>query len=352
MQTTINPRKALVLLALLAGCDFGYSKLEKTPAGPPSAQTVTTYVALDREFSKPVLDAYQAKTNVAVVPLFDVESTKSVGLAERIMAEAKSPRCDLFWDNEILHMVRLQRKGLLAPSKPANAVDYPDLFKAKDGTWYGFAARARVILVNTEKVKESDRPKGIRDLLDPKWKGQVGLAKPLFGTTATHAACLFAAWGDEKAKQFFNDLKSNGVKIYSGNKGVAQAVGRGEIAFGMTDTDDATGEVTAGSPVAIVYPDREKDQLGTLFIPNTVAVIKGAPHAEAAEALENHLLSPEVEDALAAGEGVQIPLGGRATAKARVETPRTVHPMAADFEAAADRWDTAAAFLADLFGAD
>ena len=52
-------------------------------------------------------------------------------------------------------------------------------FKADDGTWYGFAARARILLVNTSIVSEADRPRGIRDLLDPKWKGRIGIAKPL-----------------------------------------------------------------------------------------------------------------------------------------------------------------------------
>src|SRR4029453_7354201 len=115
------------------------------------------------------------------------------------------------------------------------------------------------------------------------------------GTTATQAACLFAAWGDDKAMTFFRDLKANDVQVLSGNKQVATAAGSGQIAFGLTDTDDAMGEVEAGSPVAIVYPDRKPDELGTLFIPNTLAIIKGAPHPEAARALADHLLSPEVE---------------------------------------------------------
>ena len=34
----------------------------------------------------------------------------------------------------------------------------------------------------------------------PAWSHVVAMAKPLFGTTATHAACLFVAWGDDKAK--------------------------------------------------------------------------------------------------------------------------------------------------------
>ena len=127
------------------------------------------------------------------------------------------------------------------------------------------------------------------------------------------------------------------------------AVGSGQLAFGLTDTDDAMGEIDAGSPVAIVYPDREPGELGTLFIPNTLAVIKGAPHPKEAEALADHLLSPEVEAALADGPSAQIPLLKSTEASARVETPRTVHAMEVDFEAAARLWDQVAAFLAAEF---
>jgi iron(III) transport system substrate-binding protein len=101
--------------------------------------------------------------------------------------------------------------------------------------------------------------------------------------------------------------------------------------------------------VAIVYPDREPDQLGTLFIPNTLALIKGAPHRAAAEALADHLLSPEVESALANGPSAQVPLNPRVKDSPRVETPRTVHAMDVDFEAAADLWDKVAAYLAAEF---
>ena len=60
--------------------------------------------------------------------------------------------------------------------------------------------------------------------------------------------------------------------------------------------------------MAIVYPDREPDGLGTLFIPNTLAIIKGAPHRKKPRALADYLLSPEVEAALASGPSAQIPL--------------------------------------------
>ncbi len=310
------------------------------------------YTSVDEEFSKPVLTEYREKTQVDLRPIFDTESTKAFGLTGRIIAEAGTPGCDLFWNNEILNTLRLKQKGLLEPFHPKNADDYPPQFKAKDGTWYGFAARARILLVNTEVVKESERPTSIHDLTNPKWKGKIAIAKPLFGTTGTQAACLFAKWGEEKAQKFFLDLKANEAQILQGNKQVAMAVGSGNLAFGMTDTDDAMGEIAAGSPVVIVYPDRKEDQLGTLFIPNTLARIKGAAHPDEAETLASYLLSPHVEARLAESTASQIPLNPKTPVSARVETPRTVHAMDADFEKAAEIWETQVApFLAREFSA-
>ena len=148
------------------------------------------------------------------------------------------------------------------------------------------------MIVNTKLVPEAQRPKGIMDLLDPRWKQGIAIAKPLFGTTATHAACLFAAWGDDKAMKFFRDLKANGVSVVSGNKQVATAVSAGQIAMGLTDTDDAMGELQAGAPVTIIYPDRNPGELGTLFIPNTLAVIKGAPSLRASKSTRRLLVEP------------------------------------------------------------
>jgi iron(III) transport system substrate-binding protein len=336
-----------IAVVVIAGCGR-----HPEGAGAAPKPRVVVYSSLDREFSEPVLKAYAAQAGVEVLPKFDVESTKTVGLTNLIIAEASTPRCDLFWNNEILNTIRLQEKGLLVPFHTAHAGEVPANFQAKDATWYGFAARARILIVNTKLVAQADRPKGINDLLDPRWKGKIGIAKPLFGTTATHAACLFAVWGDDKAKAFFRSLKSNGVQVFSGNKQVATAVGSGQAAFGLTDTDDAMSEIDAGSPVTIVYPDREIDDLGTLFIPNTLAVMKGSAHREVAEDLADYLLSPNVEAILATGPSAQIPLLTSTDVSARVETPKTVRAMQVDFEEAAKLWERVAVFLEGEFAAN
>ena len=238
-----------VLLALVSGCS-------ESESDPP---VVTVYCALDDEFSRPMLDKFTAETNIEVRTKLDTESTKTVGLAEAILAERENPRCDLFWNNEILHTLRIGNAGLLAEFAPPDAKHYPAQYRSPDGRWHGFAARARVLIVNTNRLAEPRWPKSIRDLTDPQWYERVAIAKPLFGTTATHAACLFATWGEEEAQQFFADVKSN-AKILSGNRQVAQAVANSrDLVFGLTDTDDAMLEIAAGAPVAIIYPDQGDD---------------------------------------------------------------------------------------------
>jgi iron(III) transport system substrate-binding protein len=312
---------------------------------------VVVYTAHDSVFSEPIFEQFHESTGIAVRPKFDVESTKTVGLVNAIMAESERPRCDVFWKNEILNSLRLEEQGLLESYASPAAANYPAAFKDADGKWHGFAARARIILVNTKLVPEGERPDSIHDLADAKWKGKTAIAKPLFGTTATHAACLFAALGDEKAKEFFEGLKANDVQILAGNKQVAEAVANGGAAFGLTDTDDALQMIEQGLPVTIIYPDQDEGGLGTLFIPNTVSIIKGCAHPEEARRLIDYLLSAEVEAALATGPAGQIPLNPRVNVKTKVETPKTIKPMVVEFDSAAEKWDAAAKYIAEEFTA-
>ncbi|MBO0697051.1 MAG: extracellular solute-binding protein, partial [Zavarzinella sp.] len=271
------------------------------------------------------------------------------------VTESSRPRCDVFWNNEILNTIRLQRQGLLDAYSSPSAAPLPAWTKAKDGTWQAFAARARVLIVNTSLVPAADRPRSVLDLTDAKWKGKVAIAKPQFGTTATQAACLFDVLGPDAAKAFYRGLKANGVTVVPGNKQVADGVSAGQFSVGLTDSDDAIQEVNEGKPVAIVFPDRDghpaHPRLGVLYIPNTVMVIKGAPNPAGARKLIDYLLSPEVEKRLAEGGGYQIPLNPETKANLHpaLVRPEQVKVMAVDWERAADMWDEAQTFLRDEF---
>ena len=102
-----------VLLLFLTGC--------WTSSGPE----VVVYTAQDEEFAKPIFADFAGTTGIAVRPKFDAESTKTVGLANEIIEEAGRPRCDLFWNNEILLTLRLGRQGLLDVYRPKIAAALP-----------------------------------------------------------------------------------------------------------------------------------------------------------------------------------------------------------------------------------
>jgi iron(III) transport system substrate-binding protein len=341
---------ALAALAALAG-----------GCGSPRASRVVLYCAQDREFAESVLKDFANRTGLEVVPRFDTEANKAVGLYEDLVREAGRPRCDVHWNNEILATIRLQRQGVLEPYASPAADPYPAASRAPDRTWHAFAARARVLLVNTAgmrklNVPRDHWPRSLLDLTDARWRGRLAMSKPMAGTSATHAACLFEAWGREKARAFYRGLKANDVQIVPGNKQAAEGVGRGQFLLGLTDTDDAVAEVKAGRPVALVFPDRDAapdSKLGVLFIPNTVAVIKGCPNPQGARKLVDFLLSPEVEAALARSDSKQIPLNPNVKAELppEIEALRTARRLPVDFAKAADLWDEVQQFLrAELAG--
>lgn len=308
---------------------------------------VVVYCAHDREFAEEILREFEKQTGVLVDVRWDTEANKSVGLKKDLLDEARSPRCDVHWNNEILGTIELQRAGVLDAYASPSALPYPPEFKASDHTWTAFAARARVLIVNTEKVKREEFPRGLWDLTEPAWKGKIVMAKPLFGTTATQAACLFQAWGPEKARDFYRRLHGNGIDLVAGNKQVAVAVGLGQYAIGMTDTDDAVAEIEAGKPVAMVFPDGD-----TLFIPNTVGMVKGGPNPGNAKRLIDYLLSAEVETRLAKSDSRQIPLNPQVKLDSikHIQTPRMVKALPVDFAKAAEHWKDSQAFLVKEFG--
>ncbi len=316
----------------------------------PSEPRVVLYCAQDRDFAVPLFDDFYRGSNLRIVPTYDTEKNKSVGLYEELLAERNRPRCDVFWNNEILSTIRLQKQGLLEPYDSPSAKPYPSEAKARDHTWHAFAARARILIVNTKLVPEKERPRSLFDLTEPHWRGRIVMAKPQFGTAATQLACLFQVLGEERAKRYYLDLKANGIQIAPGNKDVAVWVGRGRtptgqpVSIGITDTDDAMEELREQHEVALVYPDR--DGIGTLLIPNAVSIVKGCPNRDGARRLVDYLLSAEVEKRLAEGKSHQVPLNPdvKAELPSEIETPTKVNAMAVDFEKAADQWNEAERF--------
>lgn len=311
-------------------------------------RTVTIYVSTDRVFSEPVLREYERRSGVTVNAVYDTEETKSTGLANRLLAENARPRADVFWSNEPVRTLVLKARGVLAPYRSPSAEGIPAALIDPEGYWTGFSARARVIAYNTKLVKPQDAPQSVLDLADPKWRGQVAMADPRFGSTSFHVAALYAIAGDEKMDDFFRRLKANGVRVVDGNSVVRDLVARGEVKVGLTDTDDVNVAIEDGQPVGMVLPDKEG--LGVPVMPNMVSLIANAPHPDEARRLIDYLLSTDVERQLAQSEAVQIPLHAGVQGPKNMPAIETFQPMMLDYAKAASRVEDVTNRLAAILG--
>ena len=314
---------------------------------PNRGKEVVIYTSLDQVFSEPLLREFEKKTGIKVQAIYDVEATKTTGLVNRLIAEKGNPQADVFWNSEVGRTIVLKKKGALAPYVSPSAKDIPRQFKDPEGYWAGFAARARVLIYNKNMIGDEEIPQSIFDLIQPQWKDQVALAYPLFGTTATHAAALFVYLGDEKAKEYFRNLKANDVVIVDGNSTSKDRVANGALKVGFTDTDDVNVAIEQKKPVGMIFPDQ--NGMGTLLIPNTVALIAGGPNPENGKKLIDYLLSPEVESRLAYSGSLQMPLRPGVPKPDEVPSIDSLTFMKVDFEKIADTMEKSGRFLQQLF---
>jgi len=277
----------------------------------PGDEQVVAYVAVDRASAEPILRQFERDSGIRVRAVYDAEASKTTGLVTRLFAEAERPTCDVFWNNEIVQTLQLAESGMLQAYAPPAAGDLPAKLKDPDHRWTGVGIRCRVIVYNTKLVGEDEAPQSIFELADPKWRGKIAIANPQFGTTRTHVAALFAVLGPDAAKRFLRQLLDNDVRITDGNAMVKNLVARAHpdaspVLVGLTDTDDVFSGQAEGDPIEMVFPDQAT--LGTLCIPTTVCMIRGAPRPGHARRLVDYLVGAEVETMLTADDSGYRPV--------------------------------------------
>jgi len=262
----------LLSLGPLTGCQ---------QQGQPS---VVIYTSQDQEYAEPILREFERESGIKVRAVYDSEAAKTVGLANRLIAEKGHPQCDVFWNNEEFRTRQLAAK---------------DLFRETNG-WAGFGQRSRRLVVNTNLLAAARLPHSLLELTNSVWRGKVALAYPLFGTTATHFLALRAKWGDAAWQSWCRALAANRPLLVDGNSVVVKLVGRGEALVGLTDSDDIAAGQREGLPVAALPLDAD-----SLWIPNTVALVRNAPHAASAERLAGYLQGRRVVDKLIAAHALE-----------------------------------------------
>jgi iron(III) transport system substrate-binding protein len=256
---------------------------------------VTTYCAQDQVYAEPVFREFEKESGIKVRAVFDNEAVKTVGLANRLLAEQNHPQCDVFWGNEELRTRQLAAK---------------QVFRSQNG-WAAFGYRSRRMVINTNHLSVATSPHSLLELTNAEWHAKVVLAYPQFGTTATHFCALRQYWGDELWQAWCRGLAANKPLLVDGNSVVVKMVGNGSAWIGLTDSDDIEDGRREGLPIVALPINQE-----TLLIPNTVAITRDAPDPNATEQLFDYLQQPQVIKQLVAANALE----GVSTSEVKVAT--------------------------------
>jgi iron(III) transport system substrate-binding protein len=280
--------------------------------------SLVVYAAQDQVYAEPILKEFEQQTGIKVRAIYDSEATKTVAIANRLLAERSHPQCDVYWGNEELRTRQLAAQNV---------------FRETNG-WAAFGFRSRRLVINTNKLALASAPTRLSELTNEVWRGKIALAYPLFGTTATHFLALRQQWGESNWLAWCRALAGNKPFIVDGNSVAVKFVARGEAVVGLTDSDDITAVQREGGPVQALPISGE-----TLLIPNTVAVVRGAPHPDAAQRLFDYLKTRSVTERL-------VETGGLEGAEAGDMRNATLQP---DWESLLRELDTATAQMQKIF---
>jgi iron(III) transport system substrate-binding protein len=271
-----------------------------TPAMVAAAEKegkVTWYVSVDVKVAEGVAKMFRAEYPKIQL---EVERAGSERVFQRLNQEYQSniKNVDVVNSSDASHFLFWKQQGWLAPHTPPDVQKLPAQYRDPDGCFAVWRATLAVAGYNTNLVKDAEAPKSYADMLDAKWKGKMAKAHPNYsGTslTGTYAVAKALGW------EYFEKLSKQGVQQLQSTTAPPKTIASGERAV-MVDGNEYNMfiEIQAKSPVKIIYPAE-----GTPFVTSPSAVMKDAPHPNAARVLQNFIFTPKVQQFLVTTGGLR-----------------------------------------------
>jgi iron(III) transport system substrate-binding protein len=272
----------VILLSALGACLVAAAAVAATPS-PVTPElidaakkdgTVVFYTAMDVEVGAKLGTAFEAKYPGIHA---QVERSGAERIFQRVAQEEGSGvhAADVVESSDVGHALAWKRSGLLAPFVPADVARWPADARDADGFFAADRATLSVVGYNTRLVKPEDAPKSFADLLEPKWTGKIVKAHPGYsGTimTATFEQSQALGW------DYFGRLARQKVMQVQSATDPPKKLALGERPVMADGSEYVMFDLQAsGNPVAIVYPAE-----GTPLVVGSAAVMKAAPHPNAA----------------------------------------------------------------------
>lgn len=256
--------------------------------GDAGGGTLTVYSGRDEELIGPLLEDFATETGIDV----EVRYGSTAEMALLIETEGDRSPADVFISQSPGAVGFLEDNGLLGqvPEETLDLVATED--HAEDGSWVGLTGRVRTLVYNTDNVTEDELPDSVLDLVDPAFADRIGVA-PGNGSFQDFVSGMRVELGDDETTAFLEGLAANDPTTYDGNTAILEAVGRGEVDFGLINHYYKFQELAEGvdSPTALHF--FEPGDLGGLILVSAASIVATNDAGTAAEDLVAFLLSEE-----------------------------------------------------------
>jgi len=223
---------ALASSAALAQADIasyeGADRTQKLIEGAKKEGTLSIYTSATTEDMNALTSAFQKKYGIRT----QVWRASSENIIQRAATEARGGRFDVdVFETDGVAMEAIHREKLLQVVKTPYLSDLIPAATPKHGEWIGDRVQIFTAAYNTDKVKKADLPKSFEDLLDPKWKGKLGIE----AADNDWFSAVVTELGEEKGLKLFRDIVSkNGMSVRKGHTLMANLVVSGEVPLALT----------------------------------------------------------------------------------------------------------------------
>ena len=262
-----------------------------------AAEEVVVYSARNEQLIKPLFDAYTKETGVDIKFVTD----KAGPLMQRLNAEGKRTPADLFITVDAGNLWQAANMGLLQPvSSPELEKNIPTHLRDPGNQWFGLSIRARTIVYNTDKLKDSDLST-YEDLADPKWKGRLCLRTSKKVYNQSLVGMMIAEHGVAKTEEIIKGWVSNlATSPFSNDTKMMQAVAAGQCDVGIGNTYyyGRLMKKDAGLPLKLFWPNQQGS--GVHVNISGAGVTKYAKNSKGAVALLEWLSSDKAQQQFAA----------------------------------------------------
>ena len=257
-------------------------------AGAKKEGELVIYTSAQADDIGPVAKAFEQKYGVKVT-LWRASSEK---VLQRALAEAKANRhaVDLAETNgpelEMLH-----REGLAQAVKSPHLVDIIPAAKQPHGEWVGTRLNVFALAYNTKAVKKDELPKSYDELANPRWKGRLGIE----ADDNEWLAGVLQQIGEQKGIALFREIvQKNGISVRRGHTLLTNLVASGEVPLALTVYNYKAEQLkNQGAPIDWFAIGK------AVARPNGAAVMKRAPHPNAAVLFYDFEISEEGQRILA-----------------------------------------------------